>query len=679
MRLEVISSSGSTKAIDTFADHQGQPDFANHQVFQRNRLPARSYFIPDTSVLLNGQWDFHYAKTPSQSPSWDEIDVSKEFQWQTITVPGHWQLQGYGRPQYTNVIYPFPVDPPHVPTDNPTGSYRKQFRIPSHWSRDTQVRLRFDGVDSAFHLFVNGHEVGYSQGSRNPAEFDISSSIKRGAVNEVLVRVYQWSDGSYIEDQDQWWLSGIFRDVHLIAFSSKARIEDFAIQTDLDSGYVDASLSVRLDLVLQEDSRVAVEVRSPNGSELLISDHVTVSSNERSFAKTFAVKQPDKWTAETPTLYHMQIQLSSPDGTAIQTIQHRFGFRKVEIKNGLLTVNGSRLLFRGVNRHEHHPKFGRAVPVDFMKQDLLLMKRHNINAVRCSHYPSQPALYSICDEIGLWVLDEADLECHGFYDAVARPLNIPEEMDYDKRKKLVFGKAAQFTSDNPDWEAAYVDRMTQMIQRDKNFTSIIIWSLGNEAFYGRNHKAMYEYSKRVDPSRPVHYEGDAEALSADMYSYMYPSAKRLITHAKETGVKADGTFEKPIILCEYAHAMGNGPGLLEDYQAAFRDHPRLQGGFIWEWANHGLLKPSEEDSNTEIYGYGGDFNEFPNDGTFVMDGLLYSNHTPTPGLVELKQVISPIRIWAADGAKSLVIENGFSFIDLKDYVAQYRLEVFGAR
>ncbi|KAK5055166.1 hypothetical protein LTR84_012915 [Exophiala bonariae] len=678
MRLEVASSSGSTNTLDKCADHQDQPDYANHRVFQKNRLPARSYFIPDTSVLLNGQWDFHYAKTPGQSPSWDEIDVSKEFQWQKITVPGHWQLQRYGRPQYTNVIYPFPVDPPHVPTENPTGSYRRRFRIPSHWSRETQVRLRFDGVDSAFHLFVNGHQVGYSQGSRNPAEFDITSFIKRDAVNEILVRVYQWSDGSYIEDQDQWWLSGIFRDVHLIAFSSKARIEDFAIETDLDSDYENATLSVRLDLALKDDSKIAIGVWPSDESEVLISDHCTISSNEKSLAKTFTVKKPDKWTAETPVLYRMQIQLSDSDGRIIQTIHHCFGFRKVEIKKGLLTVNGSRLLLRGVNRHEHHPKFGRAVPVDFLKQDLLLMKQHNINAVRCSHYPSQPALYSICDEIGLWVLDEADLECHGFYDAVARPLNVPEEMDYDKRKKLVFGKAAQFTSDNAEWEAAYVDRMTQMIQRDKNYTSIIIWSLGNEAFYGRNHKAMYEYSKRVDPSRPVHYEGDAEALSADMYSYMYPSVKRLITHAKETGVAADGTFQKPIILCEYAHAMGNGPGLLEDYQAAFRDFPRLQGGFIWEWANHGLLKPSEEDPSTDIYGYGGDFDDFPNDGTFVMDGLLYSDHTPTPGLVELKQVISPIRIWAADVGKSLVIENGFNFIDLSDYVAHYRLEVLGA-
>lgn len=676
MSPEAIPSTGPTKGTGQYADQQDKPDFANHKVFQKNRLPARSYFFPDTSVLLNGQWDFHYAETPAHAPDWDEI---KESQWEEITVPGHWQLQGYGKPHYTNVIYPFPVDPPHVPTDNPTGSYRKSFRIPSHWSRDTQVRLRFDGVDSAFHLFVNGHEIGYSQGSRNPAEFDITSSITREESNEVLVRVYQWSDGSYIEDQDQWWLSGIFRDVHLLAFSSKARIEDFAIHADLDAEYVNASLTVQLDLALQEHAELAVELRSPNGEELLISDRSTVSSNATTFVKSFDVKKPKKWTAETPMLYRLQIKLSDSDGKDIQTIQHPFGFRKVEIKNGILTVNGSRLLFRGVNRHEHHPRFGRAVPVEFMRQDLLLMKQHNINAVRCSHYPSQPALYSICDEIGLWVMDEADLECHGFYDAVARPLNIPEDMDYDKRKKLVFAKAAQFTSDNPEWEAAYIDRMTQMIQRDKNFTSIIIWSLGNEAFYGRNHKAMYDYSKRVDPSRPVHYEGDAQALSADMYSYMYPSAKRLISHAKETGVAADGTFEKPIILCEYAHAMGNGPGLLEDYQAAFRDHPRLQGGFIWEWANHGLLKPSEEDPDRDIYGYGGDFNDFPNDGAFVMDGLLYSNHTPTPGLIELKQVISPIRIWADGQAESLVIENGFDFTDLKDYVAQYKLEVFGER
>ena len=469
---------------------------------------------------------------------------------------------------------------------------------------------------------------------------------------------------------------GIFRDVHLLAFPERARIDDFFIHADLDNAYNDGSLNIKLDLALQEDCEVEICLQSPDRSSVLTNDRHAVASNECALEKKFPVKQPFKWTAETPILYHVEIKLVLR-GKCLQSISHRIGFRRVEIKNGLLTVNGVPILIRGVNRHEHHPRFGRAVPIEYLRQDLLLMKRNNINAVRCSHYPSQPALYGICDELGLWVLDEADLECHGFYDAVARPLNIPEEMNYEQRKKLAFPKAAAFTSDNREWEAAYLDRMIQLVQRDKNFTSVIIWSLGNEAFYGCNHKTMYEYSKRTDRSRPVHYEGDSKALSADMYSYMYASVNRLVSLAKEEGVSSNGSFEKPIILCEYGHAMGNGPGLLEDYQAAFREHERLQGGFVWEWANHGLLKPSTEVEGSAIYAYGGDFNDSPNDNTFVMDGLCYSNHTPTPGLVELKKVVAPIRVWAGDDLETIVVENGFNFSSLQEFAAKFKVEAFG--
>jgi beta-galactosidase len=437
-------------------------------------------------------------------------------------------------------------------------------------------------------------------------------------------------------------------------------------------------LTVQLDLSLQQDCTVDIFLRAPSSGKVVSVHHLDVQSIKTELKVTTTVSDPAKWTAETPSLYEVGIVLSN-NGSVLQKIRHRLGFRKVEIKRGILMVNGVRLLLNGVNRHEHHPLLGRAVPVDFLRQDLLLMKRHNVNAVRCSHYPSQPALYRLCDEIGLWVMDEADLECHGFYDAIARPLNVPEEMEYEKRKQLCFAKAAEFTSNNPAWEAAYLDRMKQLVQRDKNFTSVIIWSLGNEAFYGRNHKAMYEYAKRVDPSRPVHYEGDAHAVSADMYSYMYPSVNRLRRLAKEEGVAADGSFTKPIVLCEYAHAMGNGPGLLEDYQAAFREHERLQGGFIWEWANHGLLSTSAEAESKSIYAYGGDFGDFPNDGTFVMDGLCNSDHTPTPGLTELKKVIAPIRSWVDEQAGAIVVENGFGYSRLDGIAAQFKIEEFGAR
>ncbi len=386
-----------------------------------------------------------------------------------------------------------------------------------------------------------------------------------------------------------------------------------------------------------------------------------------------SVKSPEKWTAETPRLYSVELSIATT--SRIQTVYQRIGFRKVELKNGLICVNGRPIKFSGVNRHDHHPRFGRAVPLDFIRKDLLLMKTHNINALRCSHYPSHPQLLDIADELGLWVIDEADLECHGFYDAVARPQDIPEEMDYEERKKLTFSKAAKYTTDNPSWTAAYLDRMEQMVQRDKNHTSVIIWSLGNEAFYGRNHKAMYDYAKRVDPGRLVHYEGDPQAKSADMYSYMYPSVDHLIKLAETEGVNPDGTFEKPVILCEYAHAMGNGPGWLEDYEDAFRRYPRLQGGFIWEWANHGLWK--EEAGGKSYFAYGGDFGDVPNDGPFVMDGLLYSTHQPTPGLTELKKVIQPVRL-AVDGA-NLVISNLYNFVGLGHLTAAFKLEEFSER
>lgn len=297
------------------------------------------------------------------------------------------------------------------------------------------------------------------------------------------------------------------------------------------------------------------------------------------------------------------------------------------------------------------------------------MKTHNINAIRFSHQPPNAKVLDLCDELGFWVMGEADLECHGFYDAVARPLDIPEEMDYGKRKELTFDKAAKYTSDNPAWEAAYVDRMKSLIQRDKNHPSIIMWSFGNEAFFGQNFWSMRKYAKEVDPTRLVHYEGDAHAETTDMYSYMYPSPATLVKLSKSEGVSENGAFDKPMILCEYAHAMGNGPGLLEDYEEAFRNHPRLQGGFIWEWANHGLWK---EDSG--YYAYGGDFGDYPNDGTFVMDGLVNSKHEPTPGLVEYKKIIQPLNIVLENG--KLEVENRYNFIDLSHLSASYKLERF---
>ncbi|KAK0748479.1 hypothetical protein B0T21DRAFT_324201 [Apiosordaria backusii] len=646
------------------------PDYCNEKVFRRNTLPPRSYYIPENeSLSLNGQWCFHYAPAPLKSPeptANSSYDASQG--WTTIQVPGHWQLQGHGHPHYTNVQFPIPVCPPLAPSENPTGTYRRTFYVPPSWD-DHQLRLRFDGVDSAYHVWVNAEFVGYAQGSRNPAEFDITELVKNDGPNELFVKVYQWSDGSYIEDQDQWWLSGIYRDVHLIAFPRQAYLADWFLQTDLDAEYKNGVLRATVDISTTVDTTLTVTITTVPGEETIaeVTKDITKSGT---IELTIPVDNPEKWTAETPNLYSVEIALRDADEKYIHWANQKIGFRKVELKNGLICVNGQAIQFRGVNRHDHHPLFGRAVPVDFIRQDLLLMKQHNINALRCSHYPSHPKLFDIADELGFWVIDEADLECHGFYDAVARPQDIPEEMDYEERKKLAFGKAAKYTSDNPTWKAAYLDRMEQMIHRDKNHPSIIIWSLGNEAFYGQNHKAMYDLAKRIDPGRLVHYEGDVHAESADMYSYMYPSVDRLIQLAKTEGVNSNGTYEKPVILCEYAHAMGNGPGWLEDYQEAFRSHARLQGGFIWEWANHGLLKKDED--GREYYAYGGDFGDTPNDGTFVMDGLVNSVHKPTPGLVELKKVLQPVAV-AVDGDE-LVISSLYDFIGLEHLSVSYKAE-----
>lgn len=645
-----------------------KPDYANLKVLQRNRLPSRAYWIPETSVLLNGTWDFNYAASPLESPDVPLVKHGAE-EWSQISVPGHWQLQGHGRPHYTNVIYPFPVCPPEMPTENPTGTYRRFFGVPGEWDEDgAQLRLRFDGVDSAYHVWVNGQLVGYSQGSRNAAEFDVSKVVKRGEENELVVKVYQWCEATYIEDQDQWWLSGIFRDVHLLAFPAERRIEDFFVKTDLDEEYVDAILYVEAKITGKKaEDRISFKLRDGD---------IEVNSTWTKLAPKvevgLTVSDVKKWTAESPYLYQLEISLSKGEKAPYQTIVQKVGFRKVEIKKGIMTVNGQRILLRGTNRHDHHPRLGRAVPLDFMRDDLLLMKRHNINALRSSHYPSHPKLFDMADELGLWVVDEADLECHGFYDAIARPQDIPEEMDYEERKALTFPQAAKFTSDNPEWREAYLDRMEQLVSRDKNHASIIIWSLGNEAFYGCNHAAMYEWAKKVDPGRPIHYEGDIKAETTDMYSYMYPSMERLSRWVETEGVGPDGTFDKPVVLCEYGHAMGNGPGWLEDYQEMFRKYPRLQGGFIWEWANHGLWN-----EKGGFYGYGGDFGDEPHDGTFVMDGLCNSEHKPTPGLTELKKVIQPVKFEWEDG--KVFITNEYDFMGLGHLAGKYIIEAFGEK
>lgn len=537
------------------------PDWNNLDVIHRNALPPRSTFDTHRSEeaaltgsgdcqLLSGTWKFAHSASPFQGyvDFWKGLDTSG---WADITVPGHWQLQGLGgRPHYTNLPYPFPVDPPHVPYEtNETGRYVKTFRVVAELASGAQLRLRFDGVDSAFKVWVNGAEVGYSQGARNPTEFDISPWVRIDEENVLAVEVYARCDGTYIEDQDQWWLSGIFRDVTLHYFPT-IHPEDIFIRTELDKSYRDASMLIYIPT--NEKTDVAATLFDKSGSEIAHGSKLATASGS---TIAMNVSNPVKWTAETPELYTLLLSCSHFH------VAFKVGFRQVEIIDGVFCVNGSPVKFKGVNRHEHHPKFGRAVPYDYLKEDLLMMKRAGINALRTCHYPNDPRLYDLADELGLWVMDEADLECHGF-------------------ERIGTDKPEAFTSDNPEWEEAYVDRARQMVLRDRNHPSVITWSLGNEAFYGRNHRAMCDLIRTIDPTRPIHYEQDREAESVDMLSVMYPTIGEVMERA------AVKEWEKPYVLCEFVYAGGNGPGCADEYFDIFYQYPRCMGGFIWEWANH---------------------------------------------------------------------------------------------
>lgn len=624
-------------------------------VFQSNRLNTRAYYLPkSTTLCLNGEWDFNYVQTPWAAP----LPSDKEFDFESgLSVPGHWQLQGFGKPHYTNIDYPFTCDPPNPPSENPTGTYRRKFMVPEEWASDTFVyRLRFEGVDNSFHLFLNGKLVGYNEGSRNGSEFDVTEHIKFGEVNDLWVRVYQWSSSSYIEDQDQWWLSGIFRDVYLLGFNKNGFIEDFNIVTDMDKSYSSSDLIVRLDINSEAENAEIKVLLFDNEKEIISQSFNIQNSN---FTETFKIDAPKKWTAETPYLYKLKLDIFV-NGSVTNSVEQDVGFRKVEMINGTLRVNGVPILLRGVNRHDHHPEFGRAVPLEFIKRDMCLMKKYNINAIRTSHAPNHPKLYELANRFGFWVLDEADLECHGFYNAVRQPVGGNDDAEYDDEKLGLFEKASSFTSNNKDWEKAYVDRASQLVKRDRNHPCVFMWSLGNESMLGNNHKSMVQSIRLLDPSRPIHYEGDLDAKYVDVYSRMYLLFETLDKYIQKT--------DKPLILCEYGHAMGNGPGLLRQYQDYFYKYEHLQGGFIWEWSNHGLI--TEMDDH-KVYAYGGDFGDYPNDGTFIMDGLVDSEHNPTPGLIEYGKVIEPIQVCI--NGEEIIITNRFDFVDLNSFNCYFQL------
>ncbi|MFD0318041.1 glycoside hydrolase family 2 TIM barrel-domain containing protein [Streptomyces flavalbus] len=588
-------------------------------------LPPRAWYRASDakSLLLNGDWRFRLSPTADAE---DDAFAAPGYDaggWAEVTVPGHWVLQGddgaFGSPVYTNHLYPFPVDPPHVPTENPTGDHLRHFDLPADWPADGDAVLRFDGVESCARVWLNGTEVGTFKGSRLPHEFAVGALL-RPTGNVLAVRVHQWSAGSYLEDQDQWWLPGIFRDVTLLHRPERAA-GDFFVHAAYDHRTGEGTLRV--------DSEVPGRVTVPGlGLDLATGETATVPV--------------EPWTAETPTLY--DAVLATPG----ERVPLRVGFRTVAVEDGLLKVNGRPLLFRGVNRHEWHPERGRALDLETMRQDVLLMKRHNVNAVRTSHYPPHPAFLDLCDEYGLWVIDECDLETHGF-------------VEHDWRDNPV---------DDDRWTPALLDRAARMVERDKNHPSVVMWSLGNEAGTGRGLTAMAEWIHARDTSRLVHYEGDATCRDTDVYSRMYPFHEE----TELIGRGLDGGTHKrrglPLILCEYGHAMGNGPGGLADYQRLFERYDRLQGGFVWEWIDHGVRHPGLG------YAYGGDFGEELHDGNFVCDGLLFPDRTPSPGLLEYRKVIEPVRI-EGGGDGSVRVTNGHDFADLSALAFTWSYEVDG--
>ena len=659
-----------------------RPDWENHQLLHRNRLPARARFTayPDKAAArsgasspwelsLNGMWRFHYAATPAEAPADYAAESCDDEGWGQLPVPANWQMHGYGRPHYTNVRYPFPIDPPHVPSDNPTGTYRLRFHIPSDW-QGRRLILRFDGVDSAFEVALNGRYVGFSKGSRVPAEFDVTEHARAGE-NLLAVRVYQWSDGSYIEDQDMWWLSGIFRDVTLLA-APGAALWDLRVDPGLHDDLRAATLRVQASLQggagQVKRGRLELELLDPSG-QAVPGVAAAVDIDAPATAEPLAeVQAPRLWSADDPALYTLLLTLRDEQGQVVWVVPQQVGFRSVEIRGPRLLVNGAAIKLRGVNRHEHHPDLGRAVPRETMLADVLLMKQHNINTVRTSHYPPHPHFLDLCDSYGLYVIDEADLECHG----------------------LRYAQPLFFLSDAPEWRDAYVDRMERMVERDKNRPCVIMWSLGNESGFGSNHEAMAAWSRAHDPSRPIHYEGDSHGKVSDVISQMYTAVPEVIAMGQgEHDVGGAGRWspvvrleeyrDKPFFLCEYAHAMGNGPGGLTEYWDAFWQYDRLIGGCVWEWLDHGIRTTTPD--GRAYFGYGGDFGDQPHDGNFVCDGLLFPDRTPSPGLLEYKKVLEPVRVEAlavsAAGAR-LRVHNRYDFLALDHLHASWQLAEDGA-
>ncbi len=601
----------------------------------QGNLTAHAAFASSLgSLSLNGHWRFRWSPDLASAPTGVETeafdDTSADSGFADLEVPSSWSMHGYGAPAYTNVKFPFPLDPPFPPDANPIGDHRLRFDTDERF--DHGAVLRFDGVDNAAEVWLNGTRLGSTRGSRLPTEFDVSG-VLRGSGNLLVVRVAQFSATSYVEDQDMWWLPGIFRDVTLIARPAGA-IRDVFVH----AGYADGRGELRVDVDADLSARVEIAELGLEGAA----------------GVTLTAKKVEPWSAETPRLYSMIIS------TDLERVELRIGFRTVSVQNSQIMINGRPVLLKGVNRHEHHPDLGRVIPPDVIRHELELMKQHNINAIRTSHYPPHPRLLALADELGFYLIDECDYETHGF------------GLNGWRRNP----------SDDPEWRAALVHRMETTVHRDKNHPSVFCWSLGNEAGTGENLVAMAQAARAIDDSRIIHYEGDEDMGYVDVYSRMYAHPELVEQIGRGTEPKAatpeldEHRRTLPFLQCEYAHAMGNGPGGLSEYQQLFETYPRLNGGFIWEWLEHGIR--ITEDGRS-WFGYGGDFGEAIHDGVFVIDGLVSADREPRPGLLDLKKVWEPVAITVAPDWSQVEIGNRYAMVGLEHCAFDWSVELDGDR
>lgn len=664
------------------AQESVKPDWENEQVIGINKEPARAWSMPFESrnaalagdwrksghvLMLNGDWKFHFVPNPDERPKGFFAPDFNDSSWKTIPVPSNWQTKGYGVPIYVNQTYPFARDWPSVTKEpakdwtafknrNEVGSYRHKFNLPENWN-GKETYIHFGGVESAFYLWVNGQKVGYSQGSYLPAEFRLTPYLKPGE-NMIAVEVYRWSDGSYLEDQDFFRLSGIFRDV-LLYKVNQVWLRDFKVMATLDDTFTKGALKVDAILHNAGASPAVAEVRM----ELLDTENKTVADSgwkrhegvaaAASVSETFSAEIPEvkSWTAESPNLYTLLVSVKNAAGEMVSVERQQVGFRKVGIGDeGQFLVNGKEVIFKGVNRHETDPDHGRAVPLSVMEEDVKLMKRLNINAVRLSHYPNHPYFYELCNQYGIYMIAEANIESHGYY----------------------YGELS--LSNPSSWKMAHVDRVIRMYERDKNHPAIVMWSLGNEAGSGANFHAASEELRKRDRSRPIQYERFPDSSPHDdMDSHMYPSVKWLHQVGEQTSAR-------PIFICEYAHAMGNAMGNLQEYVDAFEAHSRLVGGCIWDMVDQGLRKANPDgkkspDGKDWFFAYGGDYGDKPNDSNFCMNGILASDHSETAKSDEVRHAYQQARIRFADGKVS--IENLFDHTALDRYVIRWSATVNG--